>query len=170
MSEQKNKFWDLIDGDLTPEQKEALEKNLETSAQAKQEQQQRLQLHASLQKMEAEQPSMRFAQNIMEKLPQLYQKIKVQPLISKRSLQILTASFTAFVAWYLYTAVSVLGDQPRTANNTAADRIIEFLNSTSNQTLMMVMIVSAGLLALFALDRLMKSYFQKNNRLSSDKS
>ena len=167
----KDKFWDLIDGALSEEERQALEQEIQADALLQKEQEQREMLHKGLQKMEAEQPSMRFALNIMDKLPQLYRRITVQPLVSKRTLQILVGTFAIFLVGYVGIAIQVLKNKP--VGNTSyplVSQLTAFINDTNNQTLNLILGLTAGFVLLFFLDRLLKNYFQKDQKLSSSKS
>ena len=75
-------LWKYIDGQCTPEEVSRVERLLAEDAGFKREWAQRHKLHQHLRLEELEQPSMRFARNVMDRLPNLYRKLDIRPLIS----------------------------------------------------------------------------------------
>ncbi len=75
-------LWNYIDGSCSDEERQQIEQALAEDPELKQALAERLALHQALQKIEAEVPSMRFAANIMEKLPNI--RFSLPQLISPK--------------------------------------------------------------------------------------
>ena len=72
-------IWKYLDGLCDPAEKEEVEKRLLNDEKFKLALEQRSTLHKGLEGMEPEQPSMRFTLNVMENLPEMYNKLSVIP-------------------------------------------------------------------------------------------
>lgn len=86
-TKEEQKKWDLVDQALSPEKLAALDAELQQNPEAAQELQEAQLLHKHLQEIEPEEPSMRFTQNIMERLPNLYRSIQIRPLFTRKQLR-----------------------------------------------------------------------------------
>lgn len=83
MNKREDLIWDYLDGKASPEERNWVETQIETD-DAFREQFQRCQvLQQNLQLLEPEVPSMRFSQNIMDKLPAV-SSLATGPLVSTR--------------------------------------------------------------------------------------
>ena len=167
----KDKFWDLLDGELSAEEQAALEQQIQADEAALSAQAERQLLHQELHKIEAEQPSMRFAKNIMERLPNLYRRLTIQPLVSPATLRIIIGSFSLFVLGYVMIAILVVRNLPKSesAVHPIASTFYSVFSSTSSNTISMLFGLSFGFILLLALDQWLKKVF-KTNRLDSSKS
>lgn len=67
----EEQLWNYIDGSCSEEEKQQIEQALPDNEELRMALSERMTLHNALQKIEAEEPSMRFAINIMEKLPNI---------------------------------------------------------------------------------------------------
>lgn len=94
MKNKGNRIWDHIDAGDNAEAKAALEAQLGQDESLRVELAKSRKLHEELGKMEAEQPSMRFTQNLMDRLPQLYRRIPFKPLVSKPWVQAYLIGFS----------------------------------------------------------------------------
>ncbi len=98
-------IWRYIDGECEPKERKVLQERIAQEPSFQQEVQARTSLHQSLRQMEAEQPSMRFVMNVMDRLPQLYKKVVVQPLIKPIWIRLFFYTLSAFAL--LYTGGSI---------------------------------------------------------------
>jgi hypothetical protein len=67
----EEQLWNYIDSSCSEEEKQQIEQALPDNEELRLALAERMALHQALQKIEAEEPSMRFAQNIMDKLPNI---------------------------------------------------------------------------------------------------
>lgn len=102
MKSREEKWWEKLDGDISPEERAELEESLQSDEQLQREFTLRRKLHEELQGLEPEQPSLRFTQNLMERLPKLYQRIQIGPLIGKGWRQ-------AYIAVFAFCVVALFG-------------------------------------------------------------
>lgn len=70
-------IWKYLDGDCAPEEKEMVQQLLATDAGFEEELNLAKALQQALGALEPEEPSMRFAANVSEKLPALYRPVQV---------------------------------------------------------------------------------------------
>ncbi len=150
-------LWKYIDGNCTPEEALQLEQRLAQDPALKAEWQQRLQLNSALRKLPLEQPSMRFAVNIMDRLPSLFgvRKINVKPLVSPRWL---TAFWTAMGTVFCVVVASVTGgDASGVASSIPGEKIVEQWSALFQRLPYTYLLAGAavvfGLLALHAIER-----------------
>jgi len=73
-------IWRYLDGDLDDREKSVVQHRIKNDEAFREAFMKRELLQKSLQATEPEMPSMRFTQNVMEKLPQLY-RYTVRPLL-----------------------------------------------------------------------------------------
>jgi anti-sigma factor RsiW len=78
----EEQLWNYIDGSCTEEERQQIEQALPENEALRLALAERLALHQALQKIEAEEPSMRFAANIMDKLQNI--RMTVPQLVSPR--------------------------------------------------------------------------------------
>ena len=88
MEDQNKKIWKMLDGQLSPEEEEALRQKLEVEPELQQTFEEAKTLDLELKQMEANEPSMRFSKNILEGLPTLYKKVKIDANFSRRALRV----------------------------------------------------------------------------------
>lgn len=84
ISYNEESLWNYIDGACSEAEKREIEQALEQDLELRKAIAERMALHQALQKIEAEAPSMRFATNIMEKLPNIKFQLSISPLISPK--------------------------------------------------------------------------------------
>lgn len=87
MSDNKQTIWAYLDGHLPPDEQHAFEQKLEKDPGLKRKVAEAKVLDRTLAGQETEQPSLRFTANVMDRLPDLYKPITIQPLLSKRTLR-----------------------------------------------------------------------------------
>lgn len=109
MKSREEKWWEQLDGDALPEERAAMERALQNDEEAQREYALRRKLHEELQELEPEQPSLRFTQNLMERLPKLYQRVQIGPLIGKGWQRAYVAVFTLCVLGLFGFGFNLLG-------------------------------------------------------------
>ncbi|MEN0004537.1 MAG: hypothetical protein AAF798_10345 [Bacteroidota bacterium] len=160
-------LWDFIDGQCTAEEAATLKSALETDPNVKAEWAKRFKLHQQLSELPAEQPSMRFVQNLMDKLPLLYRKLSIAPLVKPfwvktalGFLALLLVGYIGFVFFYI-EQFGVNGQF------TYLESMKNYLNQAPAKFLILFAAISISLSCLFVLDRFLKARFQKESQASS---
>ncbi len=93
-------LWKYAEGQCSGHEKDEVEKLLASDENAKDELRLIQEIHASLSGLEAEQPSMRFAQNVMESLPKkLYANIGIEPLLP---------SYLKVIFWSILSGIFII--------------------------------------------------------------
>lgn len=166
MEDEKNlkEWWLSLDGDLDPaEQKrfeQAMEKDVElatTFFEAKT-------LDKALSKQEAEQPSMRFSKNVFEQLPQLYKKISIEPLFTKKALTIGILSVLSFSILSVVLAFFLGGNASGGVESNFWKTYINQLANIPNQWLLTIGLASFCLAAVILLDQFLKKQILKRKQ------
>ncbi len=149
-------LWKYIDGQCAPEEALQLEQRLEQDAALKAALEIRLRLNASLRQLPLEQPSLRFAMNVMDRLPALVRKIQVEPLVSPRWLR----NFWAAMATTVGAVIALVsGSAPAgMASSSPTAKVIDHWTTTFFERLpynylVACAAVALGLLALAAIER-----------------
>lgn len=167
--EDKKLIWKLLDGEGTPTEREQAQERRSEDADFNLEFGMREHLHESLKKTEAEQPSMRFAMNIMDKLPQLYQRT-IKPLISplwvKGFLYTMTALLVGYMGSVMYYVATTDEISPDAAPG--AQTISNIFNSLSNQTWIMLGMLGFSYLFFVWLDKTLKKRFNRKQQETSN--
>ena len=159
-------IWKYIDGECTPEEINQVEKRMAEDAEFKSAFLERKQLHEGMQEMEPEQPSMRFTQNLMEKLPELYLKFSVAPLIGARWARAIAGGLTliciGFYALISFAVPAASGGTPTTQGYTeATETINNFFQSVPSQLFLILGALSFGYIALVFIDQKLRERFSK---------
>ncbi len=158
-------IWNYLDGTGSPVQRQAVEKRLTEDAAFRAAFLERKHLHAALQEQEAEQPSMRFANNVMDKLPALYQRT-VEPLVRPFWIKVFAGSLGAFLLLYFGGVIYsmerglVSGEGPAAR---AGDQVSTLLDSLPPQVLSVVLALSISYLFLVFLDRKLQRLMLKKD-------
>ncbi len=148
-------LWKYIDGQCAPEEARQLEQRMEQDAALKAAWELRLRLNTSLRQLPLEQPSMRFALNVMDRLPALVRKIQIAPLISPRWLK----TFWAAMATVVCTVIALVsGSAPADLASSsptakAVDHWIAIFERLPYNYLVAGAAVALGLIALVAIER-----------------
>lgn len=161
MKSREEELWEYLDGQDDPRQKALLEERLRAEGALRRELALRRKLNERLNEMEPEQPSLRFTQNLMERLPQLYRRIQLKPLISpiwvKTYLVVFTLTVLSLFGFGLLSTTSSL--IPLNLNLKADSFSLEMEASISMRLAIIVTGITAAALFLFWLDkRLSKRY------------
>lgn len=153
-------LWKYIDGQCTPEEVSRVERLLAEDAGFKREWAQRHKLHQHLRLEELEQPSMRFARNVMDRLPNLYRKLDIRPLISPLWRKALTGLAGLFLLAYfalVFNVVETAG--PTSSPNQQLEGFIDTLTSLPMQAMSILLSLSIGYILLTFLDQQLKKRF-----------
>ena len=148
-----NNIWDYIDGTLDPDEAKALKEQIQNDPALKAEWEERVRLNQALADIEPDQPSMRFAQNIMDKLPDLYGRREIKPLVSKYGLWAFWATFGLSLVGFIVILVEA------GVKNPAASRVqsmTKALLSLPLEFMMILAAVSLGFVLLYLLDQQFK--------------
>ncbi len=99
----EEQLWNFIDGSCTEEERQQIEQALPENEALRLALAERMALHQALQKIEAEEPSMRFATNIMERLPNIRFALPqlVSPKLRRGFLLAMTSLSAAIVVMVL---------------------------------------------------------------------
>ncbi len=159
----EEKIWNYIDGSCSEAEKQEIEQAMEQNPELRKAMAERMVLHQNLQKIELEEPSMRFATNIMEKLPNIKFKLSISPLVSpkvKRSF--LFGILGLFIA--IFGIVFSLPEQQPGNGSAPADPYVNqwvYWSTTLVDSPVFIMIACIGLsfVAFYYLDKVLKKKF-----------
>lgn len=161
---QEEIIWSYLDGQASSEERRQLEQRLSADESLKQLFLECRLLRESLQAIETESPSMRFSQNVMDKLPAV-RSLADGPLISSKWLKTfywIVASSILFVVgstWGLSPGLSVVQDQQVSSILNTLNSIFGYI---SGGTLFLAGIIMISLFLLRFLDRWLQSKFVKS--------
>lgn len=148
-------LWKYIDGQCTPEEAQQLEQRMEQDASLKAAWELRVRLNTSLRQLPLEQPSLRFAMNVMDLLPALVRKIQIEPLVSPRWLK----TFWTAMATIVCTVIALVsGSAPESmASSSPIAKVVDHWTAIFEHLpynyLVACAAVALGLLALAAIER-----------------
>jgi len=163
-------LWQYIDGTCSEDERQAVEKALAEDAELQKAFQAAQQVDKLLAESELEEPSMRFTQNVMDKLPQLYSRFVKEPLLQKRwwKWTVGTVSFLFVAVTLLIFSVNnaLIPELPmaRTTQSFIQDSTAAVLSQTSSIFWTLLLSASLSIVLLFWMDK----YFKK--QLSNKKS
>ncbi len=156
-------IWRYIDGECEPQERQVIHQRIAEEPSFRQEISARTSLHQSLRQMEAEQPSMRFVMNVMDRLPQLHKKIVVQPLINPFWVKAFFYTLSAFTL--VYTVGSIYYLQQVEAVNMvkipAFQSILDRFSTLPQQLWTLIVILCFSYLFFVWLDRHLNKRFGK---------
>ncbi|MFN7115784.1 MAG: anti-sigma factor family protein [Saprospiraceae bacterium] len=151
-------LWKYLDSEANEQERTAVEQRVSEEAAFQQEFQARQQLHTALQKMEAEQPSMRFVMNVMDRLPILYKKT-IEPLVNPKWVKAFFGSLGIFIAG-LFGYAATLGGSTTNYDVPGANFIQRF-NALPSSVFTILAMVSFTYLFFVILDRQLKKRFAR---------
>ena len=158
-------LWKYIDGQCAPEEAARVEKLLAEDPAFRREWAQRHKLHQHLRLEEPEQPSMRFTRNVMDRLPNLYRKLNIRPLVSPFWQKALGALAGAFLLAYfalVFNVVETAG--PGSSNpNPQIQGFVDTLTSLPMQAMSILLSLSFGYILLTLVDRKLKKRFSRSS-------
>ena len=167
---QEQLIWKYLDGQCSAEEKAAIEQQLSSDENFRALLEERKSLDQAFEQLELEQPSLRFATNVMENLPALYQQLPVRQLLGPSWIKAFWGSLTALLVAAI-AAAFYLPDSS-TANNPAYSRVIgDTLERIPDVLLlpykwaMILVAISCSFLLLMMLDRRMAA--RSSKKLSS---
>lgn len=149
-------WWLSLDGDLGPTEQKRFEKALEKDAELAKVFSQAQLLDKVLEKQEAEQPSMRFSKNVFEQLPQLYKKINIEPLFSKRALTIGGLSILCFFMLSVTLAFLLQDSSGSGVDSNFWTSYVQQLSSIPDQWLLTIGLSSFCIFIVILLDQFLK--------------
>ena len=154
-------LWKYIDGDCSPEEAAQVERRLAEDPGFKREWAQRARLHQQLQQQEPEQPSLRFARNVMDRLPNLYRRLDVSPLISPFWQKALGGVAGAMLLAYFALVFNVIetAGPGQGGQIPAIEAFVDTLAGLPTQALSIVSALSVGYILLTFADRKLKERF-----------
>lgn len=153
-------WWLSLDGDLDPAEQKRFEEAMEKDIVLATNYSQAKTLDHALSKQEAEQPSMRFSKNVFEQLPQLYKKINIEPLFTKRALTIGVFAIGSFSVLSIILAFFLEGTTGSVESNFWSTYIHQ-LSNIPKQWLLTIGLVSFCLSAVILLDQFLKKQILK---------
>ena len=155
-------LWKYIDGACSPEEAAQVERLLAEDPELKREWAQRVKLHQNLQQQELEQPSLRFARNVMDRLPNLYRKLDISPLISpfwRKALGGLAGAFLLAYFALVFNVVETAG--PESSPNPQLQGFVDTLTSLPMQAMSILLSLSFGYMLLTLIDQKLKKKFSR---------
>lgn len=153
----EEQLWNYIDGSCTEEEKEQIEHALPDNEELRLALAERMTLHQALQKIEAEEPSMRFVQNIMEQLPNISFTLPqlVPPKLRRGFLLAMTTLSAAIFLLVLNLPESATS--PGTESTPYVSQWVEWTTTVVNSPITMIVgCLGLSFLLLTFLDRYLK--------------
>ncbi|GAB5553266.1 MAG: hypothetical protein Sapg2KO_28570 [Saprospiraceae bacterium] len=157
-------WWLSLDGDLDPAEQKRFEQAMEKDAELATTFFEAKTLDNALSKQEAEQPSMRFSKNVFEQLPQLYRKISIEPLFTKKALTIGILSVLSFFVLSVIPAFLLDGNASGNVESNFWETYINQLSNIPNQWLLTIGLVSFCLTTVILLDQFLKKQILKKKQ------
>lgn len=148
-------IWEYLDGYGSPAEREAMEKRIAEDGAFRAAFLERQRLHTVLQKQEAEQPSMRFAKNVMDRLPALYRG-SVEPLVRPFWIKVFAGALGAFLILYFVGVLYSVEHGLISGEGPAADlshQVSSLFDRLPAQAFYVVLALSVSYLFLVFLDR-----------------
>ena len=149
----EDRLWDYIDGVSSNEEKSTIEKLLEADQEWRQKYGELLEAHKLMQSAELEQPSMRFAKNVMEEIARYQIAPATKSYINKRIIWGLAAFFIIMVVGLLIYGIGQVDWSSSGGTKLPVDMskvdYSKFFNNTYVSVFMMINVV----LGLVLLDR-----------------
>jgi hypothetical protein len=149
----EDRLWDYIDGVSSNEEKSTIEKLLEADQEWRQKYGELLEAHKLMQSAELEQPSMRFAKNVMEEIARYQIAPATKSYINKRIIWGLAAFFITMVVGLLIYGIGQVDWSSSGGTKLPVDMskvdYSKFFNNTYVSVFMMINVV----LGLVLLDR-----------------
>jgi hypothetical protein len=169
MNERDVLIWKYLDGQATAEEKVRVERLLKEDQSFKAAFLERRQLENKMQEEDLEQPSLRFAKNIMDKLPDLYRRT-VEPLVRPFWIRFFFGSLALFLLAYFGMVAYTLPTGEGPAGGPVAritEQVSAFFEGLPTQVLTIVSALCFAYLGLVWLDRQLKKWiFSRHKRAS----
>lgn len=154
-------LWKYIEGSCSPEEQARAERLLAEDPQFRKEWALRSRLHQGLKEQEPEQPSLRFARNVMDLLPRLYGKREAPPLISPLWQKVMGGLAGAFLlAYFALAFVTVeLSNPDSMSRNPVIEGFVNTLTSLPMQAMNIIFALASGYILLTMADQKLKKLF-----------
>lgn len=156
-------IWAFIDKDMDPKEQAQFQQRLGKDKSLNQEWLERKKLNRSLQEMEVEVPSMRFTQNLMDRIGSLIPNKVFKPLISKfwvKVFQLLGISFILALLVYLILSIWGIFQSEEPLIYPGSELVNSFINNSSYQFFLILGGLSFAYILLSFLDK----YFNKESQ------
>lgn len=164
MNQQPNieqQLWSYIDGQTTLEEKTAIEKLLENNPEWKSKYHELLDVHQWLKSSEMEQPSLRFAKNIMEEISKYHIAPATKQYINKKIIGGITLFFITTIVGFLIYGFGQIDWKEKGSTKLPIDfSQVDFSKLFNNNVVNAFMMVNV-LLGLILLDRFLVSKRKK---------
>ena len=164
-NEQSILIWKYLDGECTPQEKEQVQHLLTHDMAFAEELELAKSLQESLQKMEPEQPSMRFSANVTEQLPALYRPVHTSADILPKGLVRIFGSLVGAVAvmslGLFFAGQGVMGNQIGSGKLNIFGGYTLDLGVFSNPMVFSTFLVSLAVLSYFLMDFTLKKWILK---------
>lgn len=149
----ENRLWDYIDGQITGNEKLAIEKLLESNLGWKNKYHDLLEAHQLMKSSELEQPSLRFTKNVMEEIAKYYIAPATKNYINKKIIWGIAAFFFTLIAGFLIYGFGQIDWNAKGDTNLPIDLSkVDFSKIFNNNFVNAFMMVNV-LLGLVLLDR-----------------
>ena len=149
-------IWKYIDGDCSPEEIREVEQKMATDPAFKAELEERKKLQQAFQAMETEEPSLRFAANVMDNLPEIYQRTAIPPLVrpfwTRAFLVSLVGAFLVLLVVFMLSPGAIANPDSFWGLQ-EAQQLGSWVNSLPAQLLVLISSLSFGSLLLIWIDR-----------------
>ena len=158
MNYQEELIWKYLDGSATDEERQAVSERMEEDPAFRSALLERKKLSDSLEEMETEQPSLRFATNVMDRLPDLYRST-IEPLVRPFWIRFFFSTLAAFLAGYFALVFFSLSRGQLPAEGQTSSYAAKFAGLFPNipsQVLSITAALSIAYLLLVLLDRRLK--------------
>lgn len=154
-------LWKYAEGTCQAAEKAEIEKLLASDPSLREELEMIQQIHRVLDKMEPEQPSMRFSKNVMEALPDIYSQPAPEPLVSFFWKKIFWGAVVAGVAGVFFLPALNVGSS---FSLPFTDALSRFLQSATGQlpatAVTSFVLVLFSVAALTGVDKLLKLHLK----------
>jgi anti-sigma factor RsiW len=163
MNKQEELIWRYLDGQLEAEDVARVEAALETDQAFKELFLQSQVLHQNLGAIEAEVPSLRFAQNVMDRLP-LVKDLATGPLVSIKWLRTFYGGVIALLLALFGSSLALVpaSSTPDPQVTRWVDTVRSVFDVVPANMLLMAGIILISLLVLLSLDRWLQNRFHRS--------
>lgn len=153
------KWWEYIDGELEPAEKEAFLQDLEKDGQLTAILQEAETLEEHLVQIETEEPALRFSLNVLEKLPSLYKKVNIEPVFGRKTL--ILGSLILLISIILTYLAALSGSTGPTDSKILPSWLDSFQAFPQLPNSAMVLAALSGfcLVSVYLMDQLLKKRF-----------
>ncbi|MCB0630509.1 MAG: hypothetical protein R2824_13015 [Saprospiraceae bacterium] len=161
--ETENRIWAYLDGSCTAEERLQVEQLLESDPSFREEFRKSEILHRELRQMEVEIPSMRFIQNVMDKLPPV-QQLATVPLVSPKWLKGFGLTFMSLILVFWGSSALMMSDNGELSQDTTEMvSLLEWMAQLTAKGIsgpyLLAGIIFISIICLFFLDKWLQARF-----------